>query len=215
MQQTATLRCNTSFAKKQSPLSKAAVQNKLSAGFCKISYTYKDLLFIQLCSESRTLHCSRVLGNKQSTLSKAAVHNMLSAGLCKYKYICEDFIQLCSDSTTLRCSSVLGSKESTLSKAAVHNMLSAGSCKYKYTYKDLLFIQLCTQWGVHSAKNSVAMEWCLVIAKLREQQVFIGVFALPKACTASLNSGDCMLPKQALQCIGVGSLHSCTNSKSS
>ncbi len=76
------------------------------------------------------------------------------------------------------------------------------------------------QWWLLSAKNRVAMQWYWVTAQLYEQQIFISVFAVTQPadnlfCTAALNSGGCFLPRKQLQCNGVGSLHSCMNSKAS
>jgi len=40
------------------PLFSAALENKLTARFCHSYYTYKDLLFIQVCSDPAEMHCS-------------------------------------------------------------------------------------------------------------------------------------------------------------
>ncbi len=76
---------------------------------CHCTYTYKDILFIQLCSDPTPVHRNTVFGKKQSPLSSAAVQKRLPAGLFQYKYTCEDllFIQLCSDPTPVHCNTVL------------------------------------------------------------------------------------------------------------
>jgi hypothetical protein len=72
----------------------------------------------------------------------------------------------------------------------------------------------------HFAKTSAAVHWWWVTAHLYEQQIFIGVIAVTQACCepvcrAALDSGKCILPRQVLQCIAVGSLHTCMSSKAS
>jgi len=39
------------------------------------------------------------------------------------------------------------------------------------------------QWGVHFAKNSVAVLWCWVNAQLHGEQISIGVLAVTQACS--------------------------------
>ena len=72
--------CNTVLGTQQSPLSSAAVQNRLTAGFCHCKHTCEDLLFIQLCSDPTPVHCNSFRGRKQPLLLSAAVQNRLSAG---------------------------------------------------------------------------------------------------------------------------------------
>jgi len=36
----------------------AALQTSLTAGLCHCSYTYGNLLFIQVCSDAAPMHCS-------------------------------------------------------------------------------------------------------------------------------------------------------------
>ena len=76
------------------------------------------------------------------------------------------------------------------------------------------------QWEQHSAQSSAAVHWCWVTAHLYDQQIFLGVIAVTQGllklfCRAALSSGKSILPKAVLQCIGVGSLHTCMISKSS
>ena len=61
------------------------------------------------------------------------------------------------------------------------------------------------------AKTSAAVHWWWVTAHLHEQQIFIGVVAVTQAscepvCRAALIIGECILPWEVLQSIGVGSL---------
>ena len=47
---------------------------------CHCSYTYGDLLFIQVCSDQATKHCSKVQGKMQFPLFSVALQNRLTAG---------------------------------------------------------------------------------------------------------------------------------------
>ena len=47
---------------------------------CHCSYTYGDLLFVQLCSPLATKHCSKVQGKMHFPLFCAALQNRLTAG---------------------------------------------------------------------------------------------------------------------------------------
>ena len=47
---------------------------------CHCSYTYGDLLFIQVCSDPAPMLCSTVQGKMQSPLFSAALQNRLTAG---------------------------------------------------------------------------------------------------------------------------------------
>ncbi len=47
---------------------------------CHCSYTYGDLLCIQVCSDPATKHCSKVQGEMQSPLFSAALQNRVTAG---------------------------------------------------------------------------------------------------------------------------------------
>jgi len=49
---------------------------------CHCSYTYGDLLFIQVCSEATELHCSNDLRRMHAPLFSSALQNRLTAGLC-------------------------------------------------------------------------------------------------------------------------------------
>ena len=71
----------------------------------------------------------------------------------------------------------------------------------------------------HLATTSAAVQWCWVTAHLYEQQSLIGVIAVTQAgcepvLESRLESVECILPRPLLQCIGVGSLHTCMNSRS-
>ena len=44
------------------------------------SYTYADLLFIQVCSDPAQMHCSKVQGKLQSPVFCAALQYLLTAG---------------------------------------------------------------------------------------------------------------------------------------
>ena len=60
----------------KSPLFSAALQNKLTAGFCKCNYTCGDLFSIQVCSEPTEMQCGTVLGKMKSpSFAKLLVHD--------------------------------------------------------------------------------------------------------------------------------------------
>ena len=76
------------------------------------------------------------------------------------------------------------------------------------------------QRGVHFAQGKAAVHWCWVTAQLYEQQTFIDAIAVTQdycepVLQSSTERGECNFPEPVLQCSGVGSLHSCMNSKSS
>ena len=64
----------------QFPLFSAAQQNRLTAGVFHCSYTYGDLLFIQVRSDPAQMQCSSVQGKMQFPLFSAALQNRLTAG---------------------------------------------------------------------------------------------------------------------------------------
>ncbi len=84
-----------------SPLLRAALENRLTAGLCHCNYTYADLLFIQVGSEPTEMHCSTGLGKMHFPLFSAALENRLTAGLCHCYYTYADllFIQVGSEPT--------------------------------------------------------------------------------------------------------------------
>ena len=55
---TTAMHCSTGQGKLHSPLFKAALQNRLTAGLSHCNYTYGDLLFVQVCSDTTAMHCS-------------------------------------------------------------------------------------------------------------------------------------------------------------
>ena len=101
------------------------------------------------------------------------------------------------------------------------------------------------QWEQHFAQGSAAVHWCCITAHLYDQQIFIGVIALTQGCCQAVSqssteqwgqhfaqgsaalhwwwvtavvgqsSGNSILPEAVLQCIGVGSLHTCMITKPS
>ena len=64
----------------QSPLLTAALQDRLAAGLHHCDYTYEDLLFIQVCSDSTPEHCNTVQGKMHSPVLTAALQDRLAAG---------------------------------------------------------------------------------------------------------------------------------------
>ncbi len=56
----------------------AALENKLTARFCHCNYTYEDLLFIHVCSDSAEMHCSAGLGKTHSPLFSADLEKFVT-----------------------------------------------------------------------------------------------------------------------------------------
>ena len=82
--------CNTVQGKIKSPLLSAALQDRFATGVYYCSYTYNDVLFIQLCSDQRLVHCNTDQGKMQCPLLSAALQDRLAAGLCRCNYPNED-----------------------------------------------------------------------------------------------------------------------------
>ena len=68
------------FSQIASLLFSAVLQNRITACLCHCTYTYGDLLFIQVCSEPAPMHSISVQGKMYSPLFSAAVQNRLTAG---------------------------------------------------------------------------------------------------------------------------------------
>jgi len=102
------------FGKMHSPQLWAVLQYRPTAGLCHGSYTYEDLLFIQVCSDPPPNNCNTGFGKSHSPLLSAALQNTLAAGLCHCNYICEDllFIQVCSDPPSMQCNTGFGKTRS-------------------------------------------------------------------------------------------------------
>ena len=163
--------CSTGQGKKAPLLFSAALQTSLTC-LCPCSYTYGDLLFIQVCSDPTqstaarfrakcSLYCSVLLCKTSS--QQAVCH-------CSYTYGDLLFIQVCSDPTQstaarfrAKCSlycSVLLCKTS--SQQAV--------CHCSYTYGDLLFVQLCSDLATkHCSKVQGKMQFPLFCAALQNR----------------------------------------------
>jgi len=82
-------RCAVTQHKCSAALFRGKCNHNCSALLCKTgsqqavwhcSYTYGDLLFIQVCSDSAQRQCSSVQGKMQSPLFSAALQNRLTAG---------------------------------------------------------------------------------------------------------------------------------------
>ena len=114
----------------ESPLFKAALQNRLSVGSvslqihlwsCALSYrcaVTQNQCTAALFRAKWSPHCSVLL---HKTGSQQAVYP------CSYTYGNVLFIQVCSDPAQMRCSKVQGKLESPLFSTALQNRLSAGS----------------------------------------------------------------------------------------
>ena len=140
---------------------------------CHCSYTYGDLLFIQVCSDQATKHCSKVQGkNAVSTVqccsAKQAHSRQCVTAVTPMEILL--FIQVCSDPTQstaarfrAKCSfhcSVLLCK--TGSQQAV--------CHCSYTYGDLLFIQVCSDQATkHCSKVQGKMQFPLFSVALQNR----------------------------------------------
>ena len=64
----------------------AALQTSLTACLCHCNYTYKDVLFIQVCNDATPLHCSNGQGKIAFMLFIAALQTSLTAALCHCNY---------------------------------------------------------------------------------------------------------------------------------
>ena len=53
---------------------------------CPCTYTYGDLLFIQVCRDPAPMHCSKVQGKMQSSLFSAALQNRITAGSVSLRF---------------------------------------------------------------------------------------------------------------------------------
>jgi len=93
------MHCRTGQGKIASLLFSAALQTSLIAALCHCSYTYGDLLFIQVCSDARPMHCRFGQGITASLLFSSALSTSLTAALRHFNntYGDLDFIQVCSD----------------------------------------------------------------------------------------------------------------------
>ncbi len=110
--------------------------------------------------------------------------------------------------------------------------LSLGHCRSVRTAKLHRFVGTPTaccqpvlqssiqQWRLDSANGSGAVHCRWVTAGLYEQQSFIGVLSLPQPAVslfsrAAMSSGDWILHREVVQCVVVGSLQTCMNSRPS
>ena len=93
-------------------LLEADVHNKLTAGSCYCSHTYRDLLFTQWCSDPSPVNHGTACGNLHCLLVEATVHDKLKAGLwhCSHTYGDLLFIQGCSDAVSAHYSLLVANK---------------------------------------------------------------------------------------------------------
>ena len=116
------------------PLVSAALENKLTARFCHCNYTYKDLLFIQVCSDPAEMHCSTGMGKRHFPLFSVSLENRLTSGLprCNHTYGGLLFIQLCNDPAEMHCS---------MGQGKMHPP-TVQCCSGKQAHSTLLSLQL-------------------------------------------------------------------------
>jgi len=137
--------CNIVFGKMLFPLLSAAVQIRLTAGLCQCKFNYKDLLFIQLCSEPTPVHCNIDFGKFSSHYSV-----LLCKSSSQQFCVCANTtMEICSSYrcavTQHQCTATLYlANFISLLSAAVQIRLTAGLCRCIYTYGDLLLIQVCS-----------------------------------------------------------------------
>ena len=113
--------------------------------------------------------------------------------------------------------------------AAVHNCwLTAHLNEEQISIGVIAVTQACCepvlqssieQREIHFAQTSAAVYICWFSPHLYEEQFPIGVIAVIQACCepvlqSSTEQWKCMLPRPVLQCISVGSIHTCMKSKS-
>jgi len=120
------------------PLFKAKCNPQCSMLLCKTgpqqalshcSYTYGDLLFMQVCCDPAPMHCSSVQGKMQSPLFSAALQNKPTAGsVALHLHLGRSALHTgVSDSARVHCSSVQGKMQSPGFSAALQNRPTAGT----------------------------------------------------------------------------------------
>ncbi len=161
---------STVQGKLHSPLLSAALQTRLTAGFCHCKSTYGDLLFIQVCKHThakqadsrlvagryiyKNLLCMQVCSYQPSMqgssgfdkiqfpLLSAALQHRLTAGLYQCKHICANLlrIQVCSYPPHCNVALVLAKCSPRCSVV----LCRTGLYQCKHTYASLLWKQVCT-----------------------------------------------------------------------
>ena len=192
-------RCARTQHKWSAALFRAKCNNHCSVLPCKTgsqqavfhcSYTYANLLFIQVCSDATPMHCSSVQGRMQSPLFNAALQNRLTAGSVSLQLHLLNsllFIQVCSDATPMHCSSVQGRMKSPLFNAALQNRLTAGSVSLQ----------------LHLLNSLLFTIWCRVETFCCLSQSGLGVLLKAYNCCGSLYKFCCTIDqpiKRALHC---------------
>ena len=112
---------------------------------CHCSYTYGDMLLIQVCNDPATKHCSTVQGKMQSPIFSVALQNRLTAKQAHSRQ-CVTAVkptEICSSykcalthhkCTPMHFRTGQGKKHFPLFSAALQNRLTAGLCHCSHTY---------------------------------------------------------------------------------
>jgi hypothetical protein len=144
------MHCITILRKMLCPQLSAALQDRFAAGLYHCSYTYEDLLFMQVCSE---------------TLFRAKSSSHCSVQLCKtgLPQVCVDAftpVKICClyrcavKPIPVHCTTILRKMQCPQLSAALEGRLSAGLYHCNHTSGDLLFTQ------VRSEPNTSALQHC-------------------------------------------------------
>ena len=133
---------------------------------------------------------------------------------------CEPFLQSSTEQWAMRFSQTSVAVHSCWLTAYLYEeQISIGVIAVTQACCEPFWQSSTKQWEMHFSQTSAAaVHFCWITAHLYEELFCIGAFDLHKpavslSCRAALNSGNCILPRPVLQCISVGSLHTCMKSK--
>ncbi len=144
---------------------------------CHCTYTYADLLFIQVCSDATPMHCSTCQSKTASPVFSAALQNRLTAALCHCKYTYGDLLsmQVCSQPTPLQCSTGFAIRHSSLLSAVVQTRLRAALCQME------IHLSILAPFSGLQPNNTNAL------------QHWIGQFLVPTAVCCCANQANDIL----------------------
>ena len=202
--------------KLHSPLFKAALQNRLTAGLGHCNYTYGDLLFIQVCSDTTAMHCStgqiNWIPHCSKLLCKTGSQLVWVTAITPMEICCSYRCAV----TQQQCTAALGRANCIPHcSAALQNRLTAGLGHCNYTYGDLLFIQVCSDttamhcstgqinWIPHCSKllckTGSQLVWVTAITPM-EICCSYRCAVTQQQCTAALGRANCIPHCSKLLC---------------
>ena len=171
------------LAKCNCPLLGAAVQNRLTAGFCDCNYTYGDWLFRQVCSgpTARQGH-TLLLAKCKWPLLSAAVQKRLAAGLCDCNYTYGDWLfrQVCSGPTAEQCHTAFGKVQLPPARCCCAKQADSRLVRLQL-HLWRLALQTGVQWPYSSARTHTA---------------FGKVQLAPAQCCCAKDAGSRLVPLQ-------------------